>query len=131
MKNVLVENLALVVLFILSLFANASQFRVNAQPNPEGQTCIHSADSHARPYRDMDLPLGSNDSLPGETPNKNELEEETDSDEDGKEHSHRHLAGGVAYILIESSGLRCAQMVENHHNVSLFILYHSWKSYLS
>jgi hypothetical protein len=131
MKNVLVQNFALMVLFIIPLFANTLEPRLNAWYDSHVQACLNSVNSDSRPYHDEDLPTDSNDSPLGETPSENGLEEEVDSDEDGKEYWHRHIPRNIAYILTQTSWVRCGKTFENNHTVSLFILHHSWKSYLS
>jgi len=131
LKPIVVQNLVFVVLFVLSLFGNVTEFKSNARPTHADQTCFESNDSHNGPRHSHDLPFDSKDSLPSEKTNEKDLEEEEIDDEDGKEYWHRSITPGFAYISTESSRLHCRQLFQNHHSVSLFILYHSWKSYLS
>jgi hypothetical protein len=79
------------------------------------------------------LPSDSNPACPIVDRNsETELEEEeVDSDDDDTDHPTTFTDAVVSAKHSEISGLTYLKLFQNHNDVSLFILYHSWKSYLS
>jgi hypothetical protein len=77
-----------------------------------------------------DLPAGSKPALPApEIPEENEAEEEPGIDGDGE-----FLSTPAVVKKRDASELLRLQSIrslQNRHTVSLFILYHAWKSFLS
>ena len=128
-----VQNRVFVVLFLFlsSLFGSAiAESLANTRQAPDDQTYFELNESNNGPYQDLDHPFGPKGTPPGEASNEKDSETEID-DEDGKESCHRSINRAIAFTSTASSWLCCAQLSQNHHSVSLFILYHSWKSHLS
>lgn len=124
------QNLVFVALFLLSLFGNVPESKADA-PLASGKQSRLESGRHNGPFHDVGFPLDSKGNLPGEAPNENDTEKETD-DEDAKEFWHRCISHKtVASNSVERSALHSPQLFQIYQCVSLFILYHSWKSYLS
>src|SRR5687767_14415770 len=91
MKNIPVQNLVVVALFLLSLFGNVTESSATVRQASDDQTYFKSSDSHNGPYHDFDHPFGSKGTLPGETSNGEKDSEKEIDDEDGKEYWHRYI----------------------------------------
>jgi hypothetical protein len=131
-KNIVFLKLFFAVLFLVSLFGNANECSTNSRQAHGDQASFKSKELHKGPYHGSDLPFGSKGTLPGETPLENDSEKEIDDedDKDDKEYWHRSINESIAGISIKSSLNCCTKLFENHQSISLFILHHSWKSYL-
>jgi hypothetical protein len=121
-----------VVLLFLFLFGFAADLAAASKKTASDGPLFESSQSADGPYHGFHFPFGSKPALPGpEGPEENEIEEEIDSDEDVNQHIYRSLAP----IRIEDSSaslqLRHRTLFQDYPGVSLIILYHSWKSYLS
>ena len=131
LEKVVVHHLIFAVLFVLSLFSNITESGAEVRPADDEKSFVSSASHHHGIDHGHDLPFRSKGTPPGEKPNETDLEEEID-DGDGKESWHRSIASCcIPYSSTQLLRLHCKQLSQNHHPVSLFILYHSWKSYLS
>jgi hypothetical protein len=121
--HILVFALAVLFGFDLTLVRNPSNAGI-----AQDQVCLKSAQASNH----NGFPFDSRAAFPGsETPDKSDQQEEVDTDDDSKEGRNYSVEANAAQRSLEFSLLCCKKSFEHRPQVSLFILYHSWKRYLS
>ena len=127
MKYAALHNLVVAALFFLFIFDLTTDLKTESSQVDNKEVCFTADYSNG-----IHLPFDSRSTFPGsETPNENELEEEVDFDDDVKEGRHHSVGTHLAQNSLEFSRLRYRTSLQHGSGVSLIILYHSWKSYLS
>jgi len=114
---------SLTVLFSYSIFSTALGFNNNGEVN---DSAIHQQHSPEQP---PDVPLDS-DSAPFEVQNEKDLKGSLD-DEWGAILGDVAISRWSCYYSTNVSFFQHARSVQNRPTVSLFVLHHAWKSFLS
>ncbi|WP_133259565.1 hypothetical protein [Pseudochryseolinea flava] len=129
MKATLSHRLVLILCFFF-VFVTADS-KTNESAAVKTTSFQGQEKSVQQPTHRFQLPVKSLPALPGaELPDTNEAEEEPSFDDETSEYWSHAIAHHRDGSLSGRSRLPFTRILENRPTVSLFILHHSWKSYL-
>lgn len=132
-QNALVHYLAPAILFLVFLFVGARHASAEIPDvYNDDETCVICNASDDGSHHGIHSRSNSKPALPcSESSEESDTQEESDSDEDDDEHHIRTLNQACLLNFPETLSLDYLRVIQNHTGVSLVILYHSWKGYLS